>query len=277
MVQMHRCRWQPPGQPAPAGRSFELKLIESQERIVEGEGLRAGNGLQQTHPAFANSEADEVLRTSDELQALIGFTLGQLEQAKVLNLRVDQAGREQSRRPENIYEANDRRAAGRRRPMNSSDVVTAAEFSAFNILKRPAIDGRPPGLIGGSDLLDGTESTDLHYLASLLNFCLSTWPFIEGITINSTGKQGSSRQAQMSQMQSSFLGSAHQSIPKSHQREMPSAWVTQKYLCSKILQRVALLFNWPATASIDFGEEQADNGHLAAQAKRLEELMHGYQ
>lgn len=73
--------------------------------------------------------------------------------------------------------------------------MTAAEFSVFNILKRAAMDGRPPGLTGGNDLQVGTESTDLHYLASLLNFCLCTWPFLEGIMISSTGKQVSSRQA----------------------------------------------------------------------------------
>lgn len=193
MVLMHRCRWQPPGQPAPAGRNFELKLIESQERVVEGDGLRAGNGLQQTHPAFANSEADEVLRNSDELQALIGFTLSQLEQAKVLRLRASRTARAPSRRPENMYAASERRAAGPRRPVNPPEEVTAAELSAFKILRRPSIDGRPAGLTGGNNLLEGTECTDLHYLASLLNFCLSTWPFIEGIAISSTGKQASSR------------------------------------------------------------------------------------
>ena len=90
MVQMHRCQKIQPGQPVGAGRSFELKHIESQERIIEGDGLRTANGLQQTHPAYANSEADEMLRTCDELQALIGFTLGQLEQAKVLSLQTEQ-------------------------------------------------------------------------------------------------------------------------------------------------------------------------------------------
>ena len=121
-------------------------------------------------------------------------------------------------------------------------------------MKKPAPDGGPSSLPIGNELLDGTESTDLHYLASLLKFCLETWPFIEGIMLSSTGKQGSSRQAQMSQIQSSFLGSAHQSMPKSRQREMSSAWVTQKYLCSKIFQRIALLFNWPATTPIDNNE-----------------------
>lgn len=58
---------------------------------------------------------------------------------------------------------------------------------------------------------------------------------------------------------------------------MPSAWVTQKYLCAKIFQRFALLFSWPGTATLDAGDDPASNSLLAAQARRLEELMHGYQ
>jgi hypothetical protein len=58
---------------------------------------------------------------------------------------------------------------------------------------------------------------------------------------------------------------------------MPSAWVTQKYLCAKILQRMALLFNWPGSAGIGEQQNQFDNSPPHTEAKRLEELMGGYQ
>ena len=88
---MYKCKQKSNGQLAGAGRNFELKLIESQERIIEGDGLRTGNGLQQPHPACASTEADDALRSSEDLQAMIGFTLRQLKQAKVLTMRRDQS------------------------------------------------------------------------------------------------------------------------------------------------------------------------------------------
>lgn len=51
------------------------------------------------------------------------------------------------------------------------------------------VDENPQrSLRGGNDLQDGTESTNLHYLVSLLSFCLKIWPFIEGTMLNSAGK-----------------------------------------------------------------------------------------
>lgn len=64
---MHKYKQKPNGQLATAGRNFELKLIESSERIIEGDGLRTPNGFQQTHPACASTEADEALRSSEDL------------------------------------------------------------------------------------------------------------------------------------------------------------------------------------------------------------------
>jgi hypothetical protein len=71
---------------------------------------------------------------------------------------------------------------------DQADGITAAQFSSFKISKKVIGESLQRGLRGGNDLQDGTESTNLHYLVSLLSFCLKIWPFIEGIMLSSAGK-----------------------------------------------------------------------------------------